>query len=68
MNWLWIVLAVGIVGFIIAKISGSDNEDAAATGLGAAFGCGSVIFQIFLTVVSLALIISLFSWLFGGCS
>lgn len=69
MTWLWVIIAVGVIGAIIGYISSDgDKESAAQTGLGAAFGCGSVIFQIFLTVVSIAAIIGLFGWLFGGCN
>ena len=67
MTWLWVILAVGVIGAIIGFLN-NGKEGAVEGGLGAAFGCGSVIVQIFLTVLSLALIIALFGWLFKGCS
>ena len=67
MNWLWIILIVAVVGEIIGFIN-NGKEGAVEGGLGAAFGCGSVILQIFLSVLSIALVIALFGWLFKGCS
>ena len=67
MTWLWVILAVGVIGAIIGFLN-NGKEGAVEGGLGAAFGCGSVIVQIFLTVLSLALVIALFGWLFKGCS
>ena len=67
MTWLWVILGVGAIGAIIGYLS-DGSEGAVTGGLGAAVGCGSVIVKIFLTVLSLALVIALFSWLFGGCS
>ena len=69
MTWLWVILAVGVIGYLIAYFSSDgDTGEAVEAGIGAAMGCGSVIFHIFLTVVSLAAIIWLFGWLFGGCN
>lgn len=69
MTWLWVILAVGVIAALIGYFSsGGDAGDAAETGLAAAFGCGSVILQIFLAVLGIGLLFSLFGWLFGGCS
>jgi len=58
MTWLWVILIVGIIGAIIGFISsGGDGEAAASGGFMAALGCGLVIFEIFLGVVSLGLIV-----------
>ena len=67
MTWLWVILGVGIIGAIIGFLVNGE-EGAIAGGLGAAGGCGSVIFQIFITVVGIALMFALFGWLFNGCS
>lgn len=68
MTWLWVILVVGIIGAIIGYFSSNgDKGEAAAAGVGAAMGCGSVIFQIFLTVLSIAIVFWLFGCLFGGC-
>ena len=67
MNWLWVILIVGIIGAVIGYFA-DGTEGAATGGLGAALGCGTVMVQIFLGVASLGLIIALFGWLFGGCS
>lgn len=67
MTWLWVIIGVGIIGAIIGFLNDGE-EGAVAGGLGAAMGCGSVILRIFLTVLSLALVIALFGWLFRGCS
>ena len=68
MNWIWIILVVGVVVGVIVYFSTSNTDDALKAGGMAAFGCGTVVFQIFLAVVGLGLTIALFGWLFGGCS
>lgn len=68
MNWLWIILIVGVVVGVIAYFTTGNKEDALEAGGMAAFGCGTVVFQIFLAVVGLGLVMALFGWLFGGCS
>lgn len=67
MTWLWVILIVGAIGAAIGYLN-SGKEGAVEGGLGAAFGCGSVILHIFIGVLGLGLIIGLFGWLFGGCS
>ena len=71
MTWLWVILGAGIIGAIIGFLH-NGKEGAVEGGLGAAFGCGSVIFQIFITVAGIALTFALyawlFNWLFKGCS
>lgn len=64
MNWLWIILIVGIIVAVIAYINTGDKGEAAGAGLSAALGCGGVIFQILLWGLGLFLLIKLFSWLF----
>ncbi|MBR4199410.1 MAG: hypothetical protein IKQ94_11635 [Bacteroidales bacterium] len=66
MTWLWVIIAVGIIGAIIGFLS-DGKEGAVEGGLGAAFGCGAIIFRIFITVLSIVVIIALFGWLFKGC-
>ena len=68
MTWLWVILIVGVIGAIIGFLHSGDASEAAAGGIGAALGCGSVIVQIGLGVLSLFAVIWLFGWLFGGCS
>lgn len=68
MKWLLVIVVVGIIGAVIGYMSEGNAEDAAQAGLGAAFGCGTIIFRIFIGVLSLYFVISLFGWLFGGCS
>ena len=68
MTWLWVILGVGVIGAIIGYLKSGDASEAAAGGIGAALGCGSVIAQIAIGVLSLVVVIWLFGWLFGGCS
>lgn len=67
MNWIWIIIIVAVIGAIIGFIN-NGKEGAVEGGLGAAVGCGGVIIRIALSVLSLALVIALFGWLFKGCS
>ena len=66
MTWLWVILIVGAIGAIIGFLH-DGGEGAFAGFLGGAMGCGSIIVRIGLTVLSLAFVIYLFGWLFGGC-
>lgn len=60
-----IMLAVGVVVYLISLFSGSSSEEATANGCMTSFGCGYGIFQIIITVAiilaAIAFIGSLFS-------
>lgn len=66
--WLVVIIVVAIIGGIIGFFSSKDGErgEGAAAGAGAAaFGCGYLIFRLFLAAIGLALFLGLIGWLFG---
>ena len=64
MKWLLVLIVVAVAVFIFSKMSGNSTEDSLSNAGGAAFGCGSVMLQIFLAILGLAITIWIFSWLF----
>lgn len=68
MNWLWVILIVGIIGGIIGYLNSGKKEDAVSGAVGAGLGCGYIILQIFLAIAGIALLFAVGSWLFGSCS
>ena len=67
-TWLIVIIVaaviMGAIGFFSSK-DGERGENTAAGALAGAMGCGYVIFQIFLGVLGIFLLIKLFEWLFG---
>lgn len=67
MNWLIVIIVGAIVCGIIGFFTSNDGErgEGALQGcLGGAFGCGSVIFYLFLSALGLALLLGIVGWLF----
>lgn len=60
-----IIIAVFVVVFIISLFSGEDADDAAASGFGAALGCGAQILQLAFGAFLLWLGFIFLSWIFG---
>lgn len=68
MTWLVVIVVVAIIGAIIGAMSsenGKKGEGAMSGCLGAGGGCAYIIFQIFLALVGLWILIKIGSWLFG---
>jgi len=65
MTWLWVILIVAAIGGIIGFLSSGKGEDAVAGAATAGIGCASVIFQIFLALLSLFILFKIGGWLFG---
>ena len=62
---LLIMLAVGVVVFLISLFSGSSSEEATANGCMTSLGCGYGIFQIIITVAIILAAIAFIGWLFS---
>lgn len=60
-----IMLAVGIVVYLISLFSGSSSEEATANGCMTSLGCGYGIFQIMITVLIILAAIAFIGWLFS---
>lgn len=68
MTWLIVIIVVAVIGGIIGYFtsdSGKEGEGALEGAVAGAFGCGSIIFQIMLGLLSLYLLVRLGAWLFG---
>ena len=65
MTWLWVILIVAAIGGIIGFLSTGKGEDAAAGAASAGIGCAYLIFQIFLALLGLFILIKIGGWLFG---
>ncbi|MBR6803781.1 MAG: hypothetical protein IKM57_02585 [Paludibacteraceae bacterium] len=66
MTWLIVIIVVAIIGGIIGAMSSEDGIEGFLGGSTAAgFGCGYVIFQIFIGLLGLFLLFKLGSWLFS---
>lgn len=63
--WLKVIIIVAIIGGIIGFLSSGKKEDAAAGAIGAGFGCGYLMLQLFLSLLGLWVMIKLAMWLFG---
>lgn len=67
--WVWIIIIVVVIGAIWGALSSSDDDrgsGAFAGALGAGAGCAAILFQIFLTGVSIVFVLWLFGNLFGA--
>ena len=60
-----IMLAVGLVVYLISLFSGSSSEEATANGCMTSLGCGYGIFQIMITVLIILAAIAFIGWLFS---
>ena len=60
-----IMLAVGVVVYLISLFSGSSSEEATANGCMTSLGCGYGIFQIMITVLIILADIAFIGWLFS---
>ena len=60
-----IMLAVGVVVYLISLFSGSSSEEAKANGCMTSLGCGYGIFQIMITVLIILAAIAFIGWLFS---
>ena len=68
MTWLVVIIVAAVICGIIGYITSNDGErgEGAASGAAAgAFGCGYIIFQLFLGAIGLGLFLALIGWLFG---
>lgn len=65
MNWLIAIIVCAIIGGIIAFANTGKKEDAIGGVLAGGVGCGWIIAQVALAVVSFLLVIKIFSWLFS---
>lgn len=66
MTWLWVILVVAVIGGIIGWLFSDKEDNGFLSGfLGAGFGCGYIILQIFLAILGLWLVLKLGSWLFS---
>ena len=64
MTWLFVLIGVAVLVFVVSKLSGESTDEALGNAGGAAFGCGSVMLQIFIAVLGFSIIIWIFKWLF----
>jgi hypothetical protein len=62
---LLIMLAVGVVVYLISLFSGSSSEEATANGCMTSLGCGYSIFQIMITVLIILAAIAFVGWIFS---
>ena len=60
-----IMLAVGVVVYLVSLFSGSSSEEATANGCMTSLGCGYGIFQIMITVLIILAAIAFIGWLFS---
>lgn len=65
MNWIWVIIAVAIIGGIIGYMRSGKKEDAVSGAIGAGMGCGYIILQIFLALLGIWILFKIGSWLFG---
>lgn len=68
MTWLYVIIIVAVIGGVIGWLSSKDGEkgEGFMTGFfGAGTGCGFVVLQIGLGLLSLYLLVKLGMWLFG---
>ena len=68
MTWLIVIIVAAVVCGVIGFITSNDGERGEGAFAGAAagtFGCGSIIFQLFLGAIGLGLFLALIGWLFG---
>ena len=62
MTWLWILIGIVVVVYIFSLLSGDSNEDAAGKAAGAAIAGGSCMFQIFLSVIGILIVLWVLVW------
>lgn len=65
MTWLIVIIVVALIGGVIGYFCSGDGEGFLTGLVGAGAGCGYLIFQIFIGLLSLYLLIKLGVWLFG---
>lgn len=65
MTLLIVMLGAAVLGGIIGYLAAGKSEDAVSGTIGAGLGSGSIILQIFLTLVALAFLLMVGNWLFG---
>lgn len=65
MTWLILNIAAAILGTIVGFLSKDRSENMVSGIVGARFGCGYTILQIFLGLVGLAFLLMVGNWLFG---
>lgn len=66
--WLTILIVVIIIGAVLGFLGSKDGErgEGAVSGaIASGFGCGYILFQLFLAGLGILIIIWLFGWLFG---
>lgn len=62
---LLIMLAVGVIAYVVSLMTGSSSDEATANGCMSAMGCGYSIFQILIYVAIFAALIMFVGWLFS---
>lgn len=65
MTWLIVILVVAAIGGLTGYLNSGKKDDAVSGALGAGLGCGYIIFQIFLAILGLTLLLAIGNWLFG---
>ena len=65
MTWIWIIIGFVVGVFIINLFRGDSLEESAQTALVAGTGCAAILFQIFLAVAAIWILIWLGNWLFS---
>jgi hypothetical protein len=68
MTWLWVIIVVAIIGGVWGLLSSKDDEkgEGCISGFfGAGMGCGYIILQIFLSLLSLYILFKIGCWLFS---
>ena len=67
-TWLTIIIIVAVIGAIIGYLTSDRDEDkgknAASGALMGAIGCGYVLFEIFITVLGICVLIWIFRLVF----
>jgi len=65
LTWLWVILIVAAIGGIISYFSSGKAEDGVAGAAASGIGCAVVIFQIFIAVAGIIILLRIASWLFS---
>lgn len=65
MTWIWVILIVAAIGGIISYLSTGKAEDGLAGAATSGIGCAILIFQIFLSLVGIIILLKVAAWLFS---
>ena len=63
-KFLLILLVVGVVVYVISRLTGSNSEEAAAQGCMTSMGCGFGILQILIMLAMIFAAMAFIGWLF----